>query len=406
MAERFTLLLLALLHGPCTARGAAFDGVILDPAPPPITLEAADGIVLKIEFPQSGTSALDYSVSLDGEVWLKSGPVAMTSGGVTYTSECTEKDTCLSFSGPPTKSSGTDVSIHSYHHACAGRSSCDLGCGHTGHSFTVARTVLFTALTDWSGGAADTRGIHRSHCQLEVQWGRNADRVPRLFCQINAVRQSTALVLCALLQHACTLYRSLTTTGLSGFEQIFPSAITGAASQHAAVSVSTAFPSWLMDDTAGLHGFAGQGQGATNGPWASTDFYGGTKGGIPLVLYKKTVGSDRGLRSVVTSPLNNFMAATIASPEPHLFGNSSGKISAAGLFASVTEIPAGYTHPTVLVGAHGGPTPALMAWGDILLASTGKTRTNYANHPTDVSLTHIGYWTGEMRTMWADTVCS
>jgi hypothetical protein len=31
----------------------------------------------------------------------------------------------------------------------------------------------------------------------------------------------------------------------------------------------------------------------------------------------------------------------------------------------------------------------------VLLASTGKTRTNYANHPTDLSLTHIGYWTGE-----------
>ena len=150
-------------------------------------------------------------------------------------------------------------------------------------------------------------------------------------------------------------------------------------------------------DTADLHGFAGKNQGATNGPWASTDFQGGIAGGVPLVLYKKaTGGTGDALRSVVMSPLDNFMAATIASPEPHLFAHSRAKkISAAGLFASVTEIPAGYTHPTVLVGAHGGPTPALMAWGDVLLASTGKTRTNYANHPTDLSLTHIGYWTGE-----------
>lgn len=192
--------------------------------------------------------------------------------------------------------------------------------------------------------------------------------------------------------------------GLSGFEQKFPSAITGAASQRAAVSVSTAFPSWVMDDTAGLHGFAGKGQGATNGPWASTNFHGGVQGGVPLVLYKNA-SSGSGLRSVVMSPLDNFMAATIASPEPHLFGNGGGNISAAGLFASVTEIPAGYTHPTVLVGAHGGPTPALLAWGDILLANTGKTRTNYANHPTDLSLTHIGYWTGAIRSTsmaWAD----
>jgi hypothetical protein len=189
------------------------------------------------------------------------------------------------------------------------------------------------------------------------------------------------------------------------FEQIFPSAITGAASQQSAVSVSTAFPSWVMDDTAGLYGFAGKEQGETHGPWASTDFFGGTKGGIPLVLYK-SAANGRDLRSVVMSPLNNFMATTIASPEPHLFGQSGANISAAGLFASVTGIPAGYTHPTVLVGAHGGPTPALMEWGDILLANTGKTRTNYANHPTDLSLTHIGYWTGKMRTMLcADLSC-
>ena len=182
----------------------------------------------------------------------------------------------------------------------------------------------------------------------------------------------------------------------SGFEQIFPSGITGAATQTSATTVNTAFPTWVMDDTAGLHGFAGQDQGATNGPWASTDFFGGTKGGVPLVLYKKAKGGGgNALRSVVTSPLDNFMAATIASPEPQLFSHSSNKFSAAGLFASITEIPAGYRHPTILVGAHGGPTPALMEWGDVLLAYTGKARTNYANHPTDLSLTHIGYWTGE-----------
>ncbi len=144
-----------------------------------------------------------------------------------------------------------------------------------------------------------------------------------------------------------------------------------------------------MDGKAGLQGFAGSGQAATNGPWASTAFGGGTRGGTPLVLYKK--GQAGALRSVVTSPLDNFMEATIASPATGLFADGESKVSAAGVFASITHIPAGYTHPTVLVGAHGGPTPALMAWGDVLLAKTGKTRTNYANHPTDLSLTHLGY---------------
>ena len=96
-------------------RGSVDGKMNLNPAPPapPITLEAADGVALKIEFPQGArTSALEYSVSLDGEAWLKSGPVAMTSGGVTYTTECSGKDGCLSLSAPPTKSSGTDVSTH------------------------------------------------------------------------------------------------------------------------------------------------------------------------------------------------------------------------------------------------------------------------------------------------------
>ena len=132
---------------------------------------------------------------------------------------------------------------------------------------------------------------------------------------------------------------------------------------------------------------------------------GGTRGGTPLVLYKKADGGDgAALRSVVMSPLDNFMAATIASPAARLFKDEESRISAAGVFASITEIPAGYTHPTVLVGAHGGPTPALMAWGDVLLAKTGKTRTNYADHPTDLSLTHIGYWTDNGA--WYHYLCS
>ena len=40
----------------------------------------------------------------------------------------------------------------------------------------------------------------------------------------------------------------------------------------------------------------------------------------------------------------------------------------------------------------------------MLLARTGKTRTNYANHPTDLSLTHIGYWTDNGA--WYHYLCS
>lgn len=65
MPARLTLQLFAfMLQGPSWGRAASSDG-----------------------------SILEYSVSLDGEPWLKSGPVAMTSRGVTYmyTSKCTRK---------------------------------------------------------------------------------------------------------------------------------------------------------------------------------------------------------------------------------------------------------------------------------------------------------------------------
>jgi hypothetical protein len=69
-----------------------------------------------------------------------------------------------------------------------------------------------------------------------------------------------------------TAFRAYSTQPVLVFEQRFPDAIKGAASGSDASTTSTAFPSWIMDDAAGLQGFAGKGQGATNGPWGSADF--------------------------------------------------------------------------------------------------------------------------------------
>ena len=99
MASAVPRQLILLLLGRAVAAGGTADGFVL---------KAADGIEVKIE---PSSNKLDYSVSVDGEKWLQSGPVAMPSGGVTYTSECTDTDSaCLSLSATPTKSSGTDVS--------------------------------------------------------------------------------------------------------------------------------------------------------------------------------------------------------------------------------------------------------------------------------------------------------
>jgi uncharacterized protein (DUF2141 family) len=74
------------------------------------TLTAGGGITLTIDDSDDAGTLL-YSVAVDGADWLKSGPVAMTSGGVTYTTECASKDKCLLLSAKPTKTSGTDVSL-------------------------------------------------------------------------------------------------------------------------------------------------------------------------------------------------------------------------------------------------------------------------------------------------------
>ena len=90
--------------------------LIVGPGAHAQTLTAGGGITLKIEATRASLnsrslqSGLEYSVAVDGADWLKSGPTAMTSGGVTYTSECASKDTCLALSGTPSKTSGTDVS--------------------------------------------------------------------------------------------------------------------------------------------------------------------------------------------------------------------------------------------------------------------------------------------------------
>lgn len=79
---------------------------------PTQTLTAGGGIALTIATGPADAS-LSYSVAVDGAAWLRSGPTAMTAGGVTYTSECATKATCLALSGAPTKTSGTDVSLRS-----------------------------------------------------------------------------------------------------------------------------------------------------------------------------------------------------------------------------------------------------------------------------------------------------
>jgi len=73
-----------------------------------------------------------------------------------------------------------------------------------------------------------------------------------------------------------------------------------------------------------------------------------------------------------------------------------------GIISRFPSYPKGYTHQTVLFLGD-GVGQAVLAWGDVLLERSGKTRT-LLDHPHDLSLTDLGYWTDNGA--WYHYLCS
>lgn len=96
----------------------------------------------------------------------------------------------------------------------------------------------------------------------------------------------------------------------------------------------------------------------------------------PLVLF------DNAGNALAMSPASGFMTAQIA------FGNACGSALCAGHNGLVTNVPAGWTLETALVGG-AGINNTVMALGDVLLARGGKTRTA-AN--ADLTVSTLGWW--------------
>ena len=128
------------------------------------------------------------------------------------------------------------------------------------------------------------------------------------------------------------------------FEQRFPDGWLHAGYRDA--KLSTAFPSWDMRASAPLRAFTGRNQNTAAAQWSKLPSVGGIEGGSPLVLF------DRDHRAVTLSPLDNFMAAGLEHGSKLDAGNDA-QVSTAGVFSSVKTIPAGFVHPTVLVGGVG-----------------------------------------------------
>ena len=55
----------------------------------------------------------------------------------------------------------------------------------------------------------------------------------------------------------------------------------------------------------------------------------------------------------------------------------------------VTDVPVNWTYDTILIGG-AGVNGTMMAWGDALLARTGKTRTK---PDADLIVSTLGWWT-------------
>ena len=100
-------------------------------------------------------------------------------------------------------------------------------------------------------------------------------------------------------------------------------------------------------------------------------------GGSPLVLF------DAAATTVVLSPYSGFMTANIGT-----YKAVQGALGA-GYNGMLQSVPAGHAHYTLLLGGQ-GVNNTVMAFGDMLLARSGKHRTR---PDADLIVSTLGYWT-------------
>ena len=119
-----------------------------------------------------------------------------------------------------------------------------------------------------------------------------------------------------------------------------------------------------------------------NGTWV-----GGAQHGAPLVVY------DENMNVLVASPLENMLVSqhVISRRLQRDLSDRTTLPWAAGLGGLITDLPAGFTHKTIVVAGR-GVRSSLRRWGDKLLAVGGKIRPSW-DRKDDLVLSHIGYWT-------------
>ncbi|KAK3742202.1 hypothetical protein RRG08_056560 [Elysia crispata] len=105
------------------------------------------------------------------------------------------------------------------------------------------------------------------------------------------------------------------------------------------------------------------------------NFTTGIEGG-PLVLF------DKGSNAMVISPLNEFMAASNKKfQDQHISW---------GIMGLVDSVPSGYTADFIISFSDRGVNQAMRDWGAIMTYLHGKSS---KARDSDLTLTHLGYWT-------------
>lgn len=152
------------------------------------------------------------------------------------------------------------------------------------------------------------------------------------------------------------------------FTQSFPKGLTGmAVNGGSSKDLATAFPVFAFANTTALAWLTWPETMCTGvtGLWtqASVKSSGlSSDGGTPLVLFNQSAAT------VVLSTLRGFMTGNVG-----LYPAVKGALGS-GFNGMLQEVPAGWSHATILVAGQ-GINNTVMSWGDLLLAQTGKHRT-------------------------------
>jgi hypothetical protein len=123
--------------------------------------------------------------------------------------------------------------------------------------------------------------------------------------------------------------------------------------------------------------------GTSVGRWTNSTTEFSASSGIPVVLFDKTGGS------AALSPAEHYLVAVHST-------RRSGVVEM-GIKASVGQIPAGFTHDTLLYASStAGVDATLVGWGDVLLRKAGKGRVDPYQRG-DFALSHLGHWNDAVR---------